>query len=226
MKDENNNGEAGLPEETGAVDDSRTLDTPEEANTDQPAPADQDGGSSPSEEGAGADDGKSEDPIDKMTPEEMRAELKKRRAISSRLEKKGQQPSTDFLTVGDFEKANEKNAITGITTIDKDDPEELQAIKKEIDENWERVRLFYTNRRGKKTVKDIQEDILDAHAVWKRREGEGKSQKADPASDLRTITQARPGQAPLQSESKPAKDDARFKKPGTPDTWYPKKKEA
>lgn len=79
--------------------------------------------------------------------------------------------STDALTKRDFHKINEKEAIEQATTILDTDSEELKEIKKDLNEHWDDIKKHYSGKSGKDRVKDIADDIFDAHAAWKRRGG-------------------------------------------------------
>lgn len=100
--------------------------------------------------------------------------------------------SSEFVRKEDVYKTNEKTAIKRATTISKDDPDEVKAIKKDLDEHWEEIKNFYTGQSGKESPEDIEEDLFDAHAVWLRRnkgktnDGEDKKAKADLSQDRGT----------------------------------------
>lgn len=247
-----NNGEAGLPQETGTVTEERSLENEEETTApegteDDTEDTDEEEETAPESTEETAPATPSDDPIDKwdedkldavlfardaslinrnLTVEQKRAELKKFRAIDSRNKGKGEGKSPDApMTVGDFEKVNQKNAIREATTPRAEDSPEIAAIKKEIDENWDGVRTFYANRRGKATVADIVEDILDAHAAWKRKNGssEGTDGTAT-AAELARTGRPRSGSGPVKpAPPSKATQDPRFSKPGGPEKWYPKK---
>lgn len=231
---EENNGAATLPDESGSEVEARDL---EDEETPEPeAPAEGDGTSAEGTATAAQDpiDAMDEDKMDailfardaslinkNLTEDQKRAELKKFRAIDSRAKgKEAEKPKDAPMTVGDFEKVNQKNAIRESTTALDTDTDEVKAIKADIDENWDRVRMFYTPRRGKKTTQDIVQDILDAHALWKRSEGKPAKEES-PAGDLATHSGARPGAGGAPAP-KPNLAD-KFSKPKGPDNWYPKK---
>lgn len=87
------------------------------------------------------------------------------------VKKAPKQVAEEPLTKGDFYRANEKQAIQLATTVSESDSEDSAELKKEIADNWDKIRVFYSGTSGRETVKDIHEDILDAHLVWKRRTG-------------------------------------------------------
>lgn len=76
-----------------------------------------------------------------------------------------------FITRAEVEKDNEKKAIEELTVVSDTDDEMSTSLKKEINDNWDAIKPFYTGKSGKKTPQAIKEDILDAHAAWKRRHG-------------------------------------------------------
>jgi hypothetical protein len=77
--------------------------------------------------------------------------------------------ATDPVTHEDLYKMNERMAVRIATTPQDNDPEDVAAIKAEINDNYEEVTKFYTAKSGKNTPEDIVEDLFDAHAAWKRR---------------------------------------------------------
>lgn len=90
-----------------------------------------------------------------------------------------------FVTKAELAKEREDKAIETATIAPKDASEEEVALAKEINDNWDQIKTFYTGRSGKGTVEAIHGDILDAHAAWKRRYGSSeKSEKGGTAADL------------------------------------------
>lgn len=188
------------------IKDDKTLDAPEEPRAGEEEAA--------TAAGAAADAGKKDifdefDPLLEGDEDEevtvKRGQLKKATeagknyrtvAIAKKKDGKGgEAPKTESKPVvqddpsapvsrKEFFLANQKQAIEMATVPAKDDDEEAQALKKEINDNWDEVRKYYVSKAGKATPKDIYEDILDAHAVWKRKtpapktEGENKEAKA------------------------------------------------
>lgn len=73
------------------------------------------------------------------------------------------------VTKRDLHKINERKAIRTATTVSDDDKPEDRAIKQEIHDHWDEIKRFYTGRSGKNDPADIVDDILDAHAAWRRR---------------------------------------------------------
>lgn len=187
------------------------------------------------------------DPLDLITdPEQLRGEAKKQRAIAARLAKgdnkdeeaavvvppaKVEAPAAptqgEYLSRKDFEKSNEKKAIRLATTPSDTDDEATQAAKKEVNENWEGVRLYYTPRRGKDTPEDIAEDILDAHAAWKRKKGNKPADAhTETAREITRTPNARPSGSPQPAKVAADTDtetDPRFKQAKKPSDWYKKK---
>lgn len=85
---------------------------------------------------------------------------------------KEEKPEDKFVTKESVRLDNQKAAIKQATVADeKNDDTDTQALKKEINDNWEAIKAFYTGKGGKDDVSAIYEDILDAHAAWKRRFG-------------------------------------------------------
>lgn len=152
---------------------------------------------------------------------ELLGEVKKIRAISQRKERKSAQstppetpapaPSQEFLTKADFVKSNEKKAVRLATEADAD-----------ILENWDKVRSFYTPRRGKETPEDILEDIKDAHSLFRIRNPKVEP-KDESATELSASTVATPsGIAPAPKT--PTQQPPNFRPASTPKDWYKPKK--
>jgi len=156
------------------------------------------------------------DPLDDIQDEAARAEAKKARAISRRLAKKEpkvEEPVTpkadEFLTRKDFQKANEKKAISQVTT----DPE-IKAI-------FDKIVPFYVSRRGQDTTEDIVEDLNDAITIYKARNPvveEDESARVLTASPV-----AKTSGAPAVKTEKETPTPPNFKLPTQPTEWYPKK---
>ncbi len=125
-----------------------------------------------------------------------------------------------FVTKDDQFKINQKRAISLATTVDEKDKPEVAKIKKDLDENWDEIKAFYTGRNGKDTPEDIVEDLFDAHAVWLRRTGGKKG--ADEKNARANITNDRGtgGRTPDNSTSKRTRV---LPKDTKPQDWYPKK---
>lgn len=244
MNDANHDGAAVLPQENG---EERALEVEETTTTEETPEASAEETTTTEEAPAATETAApAADPIDAMdeakldailfardaslinknlTEDEKRAELKKFRAIDTR--NKGKEtpakPSKDTpITHGDMEKANQKNAIREITIVAPTDDEDAKALKKEVDENWDEIRTFYTNRRGKATVADIVEDIKDAHTLWKARKGGAQAPAETGAEHLGNHSGYRGGTKPVATPgASPIAD--RFKGKGGPASWYPKK---
>ena len=176
------------------------------------------------------DDNPQGDPLDIQDRDTLLATAKKYRAIYNRHKKPEVKPEvkseidkpvekpieTDFLKKSDFELANQKKAIRMATTASEQDTEEAKTLKGDLLENWDKVRQFYTPRRGKDTPEDILEDIKDAYAVFNTRRVK-KEVKPD-VSDLTTTKTSPTGNAP--SPKSPAKNPPNFSIPKKPAEWY------
>lgn len=96
-------------------------------------------------------------------------------------------PEEKFVTVESQQLKNQKEAIKLATVPDsKNDDAETVALKTEINDNWNAIKAFYTGKGGKDDPQAVYEDILDAHAAWKRRNGssEKKVDGTKTAADL------------------------------------------
>jgi hypothetical protein len=91
----------------------------------------------------------------------------------------GEKPDEKFVTVESVRKNNEKIAIHAVTTVNSADDADTQALNKEINDNWDLIKTFYTGKSGKDDPEKIKEDILDAHAAWKRRYGSSAQKPKD-----------------------------------------------
>lgn len=168
------------------------------------------------------------DPLDNQDWDTLLATAKKYRSIAQRHKKseanidkpedKVEKPEkpTDFLKKSDFELANQKKAIRTATAVSEQDTEEAKTFKTDLLENWDKVRQFYTPRRGKDTPEDIFEDIKDAYAVFNTRR-EKKEVKPD-VSDLTTTKTSPTGNAPAPKS--PKKEPPNFNLPKKPTEWY------
>ncbi len=98
------------------------------------------------------------------------------------LSEKKEEPKGDeskFVTKAELEKEREDKAIEKATVAPEGASEEDAALAKEINDNWDAIKAFYVGRGGKKTVEAIHDDILDAHASWKRRQGTSEKPSGD-----------------------------------------------
>lgn len=95
-------------------------------------------------------------------------------------------PEEKFVTVESQQLKYQKEAIKLVTVTDSNDDAETVALKTEINDNWDAIKAFYTGKGGKDSTEAIREDILDAHAAWKRRNGssEKKVDGTKTAADL------------------------------------------
>lgn len=203
-KDEKNLDGGQAKETTTGTEETTTVETP--ASTD---PLD-----SMSEEGlrgylAGLGEEIPED------TEDVLAYAKERRAIKNRHAKKDKgletsQPSKadDGDAVKRFEKANERRAIR---TIESSEDESLV----EINENWDEIVANYIPRRGKDTEEDILDDIMDAHAIWKRKQTVTIDTK-EAESEI-SQTHGTKGKSPL---SQPVKKEKIIKPAKKMGDWY------
>lgn len=170
------------------------------------------------------------DPLDNIQdPSILLAEAKKYRAMAKRHkaekpkpeakpeEAKEVKPETgDYLKKSDFELANQKKAIRLATVVSEQDTEEAKTFKTDLLENWDKVRQFYTPRRGKDTPEDVFEDIKDAYAVFNTRRPK-KEVKPD-IKELSETNTVPTGNTP--SPKAPKKEPPRFNMPKTPKEWY------
>lgn len=149
--------------------------------------------------------------------DDLRAKALERRAINNRHAKKKKevpesapsQPS-DTDAIARFEKANERNAIRTIESSEE---------YEEVNENWDEIVASYVPRRGKDTAEDILDDILDAHAVWKRMQKPAEPDTKQAASEV-AHTRGTKGTSP---ESTPQKKGGILKKSQGMSEWYEKK---
>lgn len=145
--------------------------------------------------------------------EDLVAFAKKERAIKNRHAKKEletNQPSTkkDDDAIRRFEKANERKAVRLIESSEEDD-------LVEINENWDEIVANYVPRRGRDTEDDILDDIMDAHAVWKRKQVVSNSNKEAQSEVMQT--RGVKGNSPSPAPQKKEKIIKRSKKMGD---WY------
>lgn len=160
------------------------------------------------------------DPLDALTDvEAIRREAKKYRGIASRKGRTDDIPApksdTPYVTRDEFYDTNRNKAIKSIEQYDDTDP--LADMKREINENWDDIVPFYVSRNGQDTPENILEDIFDAYALYKRRNG-GKS-----TDDSARMLQSTVVTAPTGGRTEVKKDasqDPRFTKGTPPSKWY------
>lgn len=182
----------------------------DETNEHVPAQTEEETQEETTEESADSTEPSSTDPFDSMTPEEIRAEAKKLRAITNRHKDKKESSQDDVVKKSDFERANESKARR---LLEKSDDQ----VAKEILANWEDLASIYGKvaTRGKNSEEDIVEDLRDAHAVWQRHQpAEDNSKKAE--SDIAALT-GTGGSAPKPA---PEKKGGIIKKQEGIDSWY------
>lgn len=127
----------------------------------------------------------------------------------------------EYVTVASVQKKNEKDAIVRATVVSDSDDEDTQVLKKEIDENWDSIKAFYTGKGGKDDPNAIYEDILDAHAAWKRRYGSAKDTGTKTAAEL-AASRGVIGSSPKNKSTGERKRI--LPRSGSPkESWYPKK---
>lgn len=171
------------------------------------------------------------DPLDSMSEEGLRGYLaglgeeipedtedvlayaKERRAIKNRHSKKDKeletkQPVVDTDAVARFEKANERKAIRLIESSE-------DSTFVEINENWDEIVANYVSRRGKDTEEDILDDIMDAHAIWKRRQPTHSDSKEAESSIMQTH-----GTKGTSPSSTPVKKERIIKRTQKMGDWY------
>lgn len=207
--------------------DELELETPQPDQQEKELELEGDEPDAPKAEG---DEPQGGDPLDKLERDALLAETKKYRAIIQRHKGKKEEPKgepktpekpeeskpSDFLKKSDFELANQKKAIRMATAVSEQEPEEAKKIKEDLLENWDKVRQFYTPRRGKDTPEDVLEDIKDAYTVFNTRR-KPKEEKPD-VSDLTTTKSNPTGNAP--SPKIPKKNPPNFNIPKKPSEWY------
>lgn len=129
---------------------------------------------------------------------------------------------SEYVTKADLEKKNETDAIKRIENPAKDLDPATKALYQEINENWDEVKTFYTGKNGKADPDIIIEDILDAHAAWKRRNGgKTKDGKGTAAADLATHRGSGGASPKPNQQTTPRK--SLLNKGVSPKDWYPKK---
>ncbi len=171
-------------------------------------------------------DSQGSDPLDNIQDTSiLLAEAKKYRAIARRHKAEKPKPEAkievkpetgDYLKKSDFELANQKKAIRTATIVSENDTEEAKTLKTDLLENWDKVRQFYTPRRGKDTPEDVYEDIKDAYAVFNTRRP-----KKEVKPDIKELSETKitpTGNAP--EPKSPQKQPPRFNLPKTTKEWY------
>lgn len=126
----------------------------------------------------------------------------------------------EFVTKEEVRKKNEKDAIKRVETILESDDDVTKALKTEINDNWDEIKSFYTGKSGKDDVDSVYEDILDAHAAWKRRNG-GKTKDGKAAAGQLAAHRGTGGTSPKANQQQPARTRL-LNKGAKPTEWYPK----
>lgn len=197
-------------------EDENTGTPSENPNGEQEAPEQEE-----SEQGSEGE--KNLDDID--DPEELRRIAREKSAIASRLAKKAERKEekpghldpSQFVTKAEQAKKNEQKAIKLATEAQEGDSEELSELKEEIDANWDAIKRFYRNVSGKDDPQDIYEDILDAHAAWKRR---GPAPKGDGGKQATAdLSASRGGKGTSPKNPQPARKRI-LSKESKPSEWY------
>ena len=133
----------------------------------------------------------------------------------------------DFLTRSDFYKHNETVAIKmaeGETKVDPDSfgmtAEQLAEIQEDIKANFDEMKKFYSPKSGKDTSEDIFNDLLDAHAAWRRR---NPKKPADADAKARAeLTKQRGNRGGSPDPKDQVQRPKVFKSKVPPSEWYKK----
>ncbi len=169
-----------------------------------------------------------EDPLDKITdPEELRKIAKAERGKAQRYGKKPEKApvsspaaSAELVTKKDFHKINEKSAIEQVTTVSDSDSDEDKQIKKDLNEHWNDIKKHYAPKSGRDRVKDIVEDIFDAHAAWKRRGGVKAPDTSKEATAELARSAGKPGGGKPAQTAKPSA--TKIPRPTQMTDWFKK----
>ena len=170
-----------------------------------------------------------------LTKEEHEKLLKERddyrkRAIAKDDKEKKTPPKEDkkegdFLTRSDFYKHNETVAIKmaeGETKVEADSfgmtDEQLSEIQADVKASFDEIKKFYSPKSGKDTSEDIFNDILDAHAAWRRR---NPKKPADADKEARANLTKQKGFKGGSPDSKTAPKERLVTRPRVPpNEWY------
>lgn len=127
----------------------------------------------------------------------------------------------DVLKRSEFYKANENKAIRTTTTPADDDPDDVRALKEEINEHWVEIVKHFNPKTDRSDPEEIAEAIYDAHAAWSRR-NKPASKKEDTDSKARAALMRDQGTRGSQSKGteKVKKTILRNSSKGM-DDWYP-----
>lgn len=158
------------------------------------------------------------DPLDDIKDEGKRAEAKKHRAIARRTGKvpepvvpkvetpTPEAPKQEFVTKQEFQKANEKKAITEAIA----DPT--------VKANWAEIAPLYVPRHGRETSEDIAKDIKDAIILFN---GRNTAEPVDDSKRDLTVTPAIiPGGGPIVKNAPKLPALPNYHLPTQPKDWY------
>jgi len=164
------------------------------------------------------------DPLDEIEDlDELRKRAKGFRSQVSRLKDKPkeelkeeptEEPPSEYLSKKDFYKSNERKAINELTRVVESDPEDVQARKAFVTENWESIKEYYTPRKGKDTPEDILEDLVDAVTLYSAKH---KPAVADPKELAQTTGGGHSSAIPIKDI---AVDPPGMKTSTQPKDWY------
>ena len=160
------------------------------------------------------------DPLDKISDiETLRHEAKKFRAIGVR-KTKDESPSTPAPVV-QAKVVENSNYVTKEDMLRIATKEAKGLVSEETRNVWDELHLYVPPKyRGAETKEELVKAYEIAFITYK---ADHPSSPESNASDLATITTPGSGGMP-KTTTKPTDEDPRFKKPPSPEEWYPKKK--
>ena len=169
------------------------------------------------------------DEHDKLIKErdDYRARAIAKDAKKPEIKKPDSKDEGEFLTKADFHKHNQDVAIKmaeGETKVEADSfgmtAEELAEVQADIKANFEEVKKFYSPKSGKATSEDIFNDLLDAHAAWRRR---NPKKPADADAKARAeLTKQRGNKGGSPDPKDQVQRPKVFKSKVPPSEWYKK----